>query len=124
MKKSARFHISAQNIDCGYLLEPPRQGGFNKYQQSMFLAEIRKLMYNPVNPFYCIKVGFKGVKIILACFHDGGWIIWPEQAKRAINIYFKQIVHIIYPREFQLYKADPSDTKTPFLDLILLILMV
>ena len=72
MKKSARIHISAQNIDCGYLLEPPRQGGFNKYQQSMFLAEIRKLMYNPVNPLYYIKVGFKGVKIILACFHDGG----------------------------------------------------
>ena len=25
------FHISAQNIDCGYLLEPPRRGGSNKY---------------------------------------------------------------------------------------------
>ena len=25
------FHISAQNIDCGYSLEPPRQGGSNKY---------------------------------------------------------------------------------------------
>ena len=23
------FHISAQNIDCEYLLEPPRRGGFN-----------------------------------------------------------------------------------------------
>ena len=23
------FHISAQNIDCGYSLEPPRQGGSN-----------------------------------------------------------------------------------------------
>ena len=30
------FHISAQNIDCVYLLEPPRRGGSNKYSQSMF----------------------------------------------------------------------------------------
>ena len=30
------FHISAQNIDCGYSLEPPRRGGSNEYTQSMF----------------------------------------------------------------------------------------
>ena len=30
------FHISAQNIDCGYSLEPPRRGGSNEYPQSMF----------------------------------------------------------------------------------------
>ena len=29
-KNSDIFHISAQNIDCGYSLEPPRQGGFNE----------------------------------------------------------------------------------------------
>ena len=28
--------ISAQNIDCGYSLEPPRRGGSNEYPQSMF----------------------------------------------------------------------------------------
>ena len=57
MKNSKIFHISAQNIDCGYsleppraqnidceyLLEPPRWGGSNKYSQSMFWAEIRKM---------------------------------------------------------------------------------
>ena len=48
------FHISAQNIDCGYLLEPPRRGGSNEYPQSMgFLAEIRK-MYTPINPRFTI----------------------------------------------------------------------
>ena len=26
-KNSDSFHISAQNIDCGYSLEPPRLGG-------------------------------------------------------------------------------------------------
>ena len=25
------FHISAQNIDCRYPLEPPRRGGSNEY---------------------------------------------------------------------------------------------
>ena len=29
MKNSGSFHISAQNIDWGYLLEPPRRGGSN-----------------------------------------------------------------------------------------------
>ena len=52
MKNSGSFHISAQNIDCGYPLESPRRGGSNEYPQSMFLAEIRKLMYTPVNPSF------------------------------------------------------------------------
>ena len=30
-KNSDIFYISAQNIDCGYSLEPPRQGGSNEY---------------------------------------------------------------------------------------------
>ena len=37
------FLISAPNIDCGYSLEPPWQGGSNEYPQSMFGAEIWKL---------------------------------------------------------------------------------
>ena len=35
------FLISAQNIDCGCSLEPPRWGGSNEYPQSMFWAEKR-----------------------------------------------------------------------------------
>ena len=30
-KNSDIFHISAQNIDCWYSLEPPRRGGSNEY---------------------------------------------------------------------------------------------
>ena len=30
------FLIFDQNIDCGYTLETPRQGGSNEYPQSMF----------------------------------------------------------------------------------------
>ena len=36
IKYSDIFHVSAQNIDCGYSLEPPRRGGSNEYLQSMF----------------------------------------------------------------------------------------
>ena len=52
-KNSNNFHISAQNIDCGYLLELG-WGSFNEYLQSMFLAEIRKIMYTPGNLSFTI----------------------------------------------------------------------
>ena len=65
IKTSDIFHISAQNIDCGYLLEPPRRGGSNEYPQSMFLSRNKKNNVYPCKPqFYCIKVWFKGVKNI------------------------------------------------------------
>ena len=59
MKNSGIF---AENIDCGYSLEPPRRGGSNEYRrggsneypQSMFWAQIRKIMYTPVNPSFTI----------------------------------------------------------------------
>ena len=31
IKNTDIFHISAQNIDCGYSLEPPHRGGSNEY---------------------------------------------------------------------------------------------
>ena len=59
------FHKTAQNIDCGYSLEPPRRGGSCEYPQSMFLSKNKKNNVYPEKPqFYYIKVGFKGVKII------------------------------------------------------------
>ena len=64
-KNADIFHISAQNIDCGYSLEPPRRGGSNEYPQSMFLSRNKKNNVHTCKPqFYCIKVGLKGVKII------------------------------------------------------------
>ena len=38
IKISDIFHISAQNIDCGYSLEPPCRDGSNEYLQSIFLV--------------------------------------------------------------------------------------
>ena len=65
IKNSVIFHISAQNIDCGYLLEPPSRGGSNEYPQSMFFSRNDKNNVYPYKPqFYYIKVGFKGVNII------------------------------------------------------------
>ena len=48
------FLIFAQNIDCGYTLEPPRQGGSNKYSQSMFWSKNKKNRYTPAYPSFAI----------------------------------------------------------------------
>ena len=65
IKHSEYFYLSAQNIDYGYSIEPPRQeGGSNEYPQSMFLSRNKTNNVYPCNPqFYIdyIKVGFKGV---------------------------------------------------------------
>ena len=64
-KNADIFHISAQNIECEYSLEPPRRGGSNEYHQSMFSSRIKKNNICPCKPqFYYIKVGFKGIYII------------------------------------------------------------
>ena len=42
IKNSDIFHIFAQNIECGYSLEPPRRGGSNEYPRSMFSSRNKK----------------------------------------------------------------------------------
>ena len=54
IKNADIFHTSAQNIDCRYSLEPPWRGGSKGYPQSMFWAEISKIMYTSVNPSFTI----------------------------------------------------------------------
>ena len=53
-KSDILFYISAQIIDCGYSLEPPRRDGSNEYPQSMLFSKIRKLLYTPVNQSFTI----------------------------------------------------------------------
>ena len=48
------FNIFAQNIDCGYSLEPPRRGGSNEYPQSMFWSKNKKNRYTPAYPNFTI----------------------------------------------------------------------
>ena len=53
MKNSDILHISAQYINCGYPLEPPRRNGSNEYPQSMFLSRNKKNNAYPYKPqFY------------------------------------------------------------------------
>ena len=53
--------IFAQNIDCGYTLEPPWRGGSNEYPQSMFWSKNKTNMYTPANPIFSIyKWGMRG----------------------------------------------------------------
>ena len=44
------FDICAQNIDCGYSLEPPHLGNCVKYPQFMLRAK-----YTPVNPSFTMQ---------------------------------------------------------------------
>ena len=64
-KTSDTFHISAQNVDWGYTLEPPGRGGFNECPQSMFLSRNKKTNVYPCKPqFYYKKVGgLRGSKL-------------------------------------------------------------
>ena len=48
------FLIFAQNIACGYTLEPPPRGGSNEYPQSMFWSKNKKSMYTPAYPSFAI----------------------------------------------------------------------
>ena len=73
--KNLKFHYKcfdiflsiAQNIDCGYILEPPRRGGSNEYPQSMFLSKNKKIgipLHTPVLLYNSV------VYIIGTCFPD------------------------------------------------------
>ena len=53
IKNSDIPHISVQNIDCEYALEPPRRGGSNAFPQSMLLSRSKKNNVYPCKPqFY------------------------------------------------------------------------
>ena len=51
-KNSDIFHISAQNRDYGYSLEPTRRGGSNKYPQSMFLRRNKHYENTPIQIYW------------------------------------------------------------------------
>ena len=70
LEKYDVFNIYAQNIDCRYMLEPPRQGGSNEYPQSIFWIKIRKIVYPSIPQIHTINVGFKGVFIAWTLLHD------------------------------------------------------
>ena len=66
-RKNDNFHLNlifAQNIDCGYTLEPPQSGSSNEYPQCIFWSKNKKIMYTPVNPSFTIyKWGVRGFSL-------------------------------------------------------------
>ena len=48
------FLIFAQNIDCGYTLEPPRRGGSNEYPPSLFWNKNKENRFSPANSSFSI----------------------------------------------------------------------
>ena len=92
-KTSNIFHISAQTIDCGYSLEPPRRGGSNEYPQFMFWAEIRKIMYTPVNPSFTIwKWGLRRSNLYRYVFVMGTALNYKIHIRSVAPIWPKYIV--------------------------------
>ena len=90
------FLIFALNIDCGYTLEPPQQGGSNKYPQSMFWSKNKKkYVYSSKPHFFYIKVGCKGVFITQTCYPDV-YSCTPDKAIRYLakvrNFYLTLVV--------------------------------
>ena len=84
MKMFDTFLILAQNIDCGYTLEPPlirtaSPAVLTSTHNLCFRTKIKNVY--PCKPqFYYIKVGCKGVFITRSCFHDV-----MEQDERSID---------------------------------------
>ena len=78
------FKTFAQNIDCGYTLEPSR----NEYPQSRFWIKNKKNMYTPAYPSFTISwTGFpddNAVFIITQPCHDS------QTDNFAIYVYRKQ----------------------------------
>ena len=90
------FLISAQNIDCGYSLEPPHRGGSNEYPQSMFWAEIRKKVR-----FFIWKVSFFDGKI----FSIFEWVCFRNGSKARSRIYATSNVYTLFSRSDLLTKS-------------------
>ena len=50
--------ISAQNIDCGYSLEPPRRGGSNEYHNLCFVQKYEKYLSFLSENFQFLEIKF------------------------------------------------------------------
>ena len=68
IKNSDIFHISVQNKDCRYSLEPPRRGGSNEYHNLCFWAEIRKKCIPLYTPILLYKSGVYGGQNYIGVF--------------------------------------------------------
>ena len=112
IKNSDIFHISAQNIDCCYSLEPPRRGGSNKYPQSMLLSRNKKNNVYPLKPrFYYIKLGLRGSKLYRSVFvmssEKGLDSKWKEKFFPFIDVPISEATQLLFtklPQSLKVYQ--------------------
>ena len=57
------FLISAQNIDCGYSLEPPHRGGSNEYHNLCFVQKYEKYQIFYLKTFSFLWCNFQYIWI-------------------------------------------------------------
>ena len=79
------FLISAQNIDCGYSLEPPRRGGSNEYPQSMFLSRNKKksdFLSEHFHFFFVVKFSVYLNRFVFVMISENLSTFLPEMMKR------------------------------------------
>ena len=62
------FLIFAQDLECGYKLEPPYGGGSNEYPHSTFWSKNKKNRHTPAYLVLLYKSGMLGVFIARICF--------------------------------------------------------
>ena len=71
------FLMFAQNIDCGYTLEPPQnrlsEAVLTSTHNLCFGSKKRKIVYPCKPQLYNIKVVYKGVFVTRTCFRDGNF---------------------------------------------------
>ena len=90
MKNSYIYHNSAQNINCGYSLEPPRQGGSNEYPQPMFLSKQKKNNVYPCKSQFIYTHIYKWGWRVLRLYRHGfitRWLLIEIQAKILIRLH-------------------------------------
>ena len=104
------FLIFAQNIDCGYTLEPPQcEAVLMSTHNQCFRAKIRENVYPGKPQFYYIKVGCKGVFVTRICFHD--------EVNLCFSMLYKVVPNEKHKRTFQIvrcHNAKPQKIKYPF----------
>ena len=101
------FLISAENIDCGYSLEPPHRGGSNEYTQSMFWADITSTH----NLFWAEIWKNIGV-FIWKCSAFGG---------KNFNIYLNRLVFVMYRLQ---HLNSYQHSKIIIIIIIIIIIMI
>ena len=90
------FLFLFKNIDCGYSLAPPRRGGFIEYPRSLVLSRNKRNNAYPCKPkFYYIKVGFKGVNIIYACFRNVN-LCWTHMFEGTFSDVASRLIPLTY----------------------------